>query len=83
MEYDEFIKLYVEREKKLQTVFNWNSYILEEINKGTLNVPDDNFNQKLKEYKNTTDVSERYKLLTEMKEIYINFLKNNAEIKSN
>ena len=80
MNYDEFLVFYTEREKKRQLISNWNSDINRKINNGELNVESKEFKNKYDEYKNTDNVSTKYKLLTEVKEIYIDYLKEKAKI---
>lgn len=80
MEYDEFMKFYIDRNKKSEIISQWKINIADEINNGEINLDDKNFNSKYNEYKSSTDTSKRYKLLTELKEIYLDYLKSQATI---
>ena len=80
MDYNEFLEFYTEREKKRQLILNWNSNINHKINNGELEIESEEFKNKYNEYKNSDNISIKYKLLTEMKKIYINYLKDKAII---
>lgn len=82
MQYDDFIEFYIDRTKKSEIILQWKTHIIDEINNGKIKIDDKNFNSKYSEYKSSTDVSKRYKLLTELKEIYIQFLKNKARVEN-
>lgn len=85
MSYNEFLSFYVEHQKKEKTILNWKVNLMNKINKGEMdrdeiNTNSKEFTSKYNKYKQSEEFSERYKLLTELQEIYINYLKDKATI---
>jgi hypothetical protein len=85
MNYDEFLTFYTEREKKERTILKWKANVIkkisnDEMDKDEVNVENNEFASKYNEYKQSENPNTRYKLLIQLQDIYINYLKNKSKI---
>lgn len=80
MKYSEFIDFYKEMNIRTEIIIMWQIDIIDGINRGEIKVNNKVFENKYNEYISTKDTGKRYKLLLEMKHIYIEHLKDKATI---
>lgn len=80
MSYDEVRQMYIDGRVKIELEMKWTSNVLGKISKGTLNFDNELFNQKNKEYGESSDASIKKQLLSEMLEQYTEYLVSNATI---
>lgn len=84
MEYEEFLKFYTARMKRLEVQTKWSLYITDAIKSGKLNTESNKFNEKCKECKKYAEdketASQAVKLLLELIEEYKELLKQKAKI---
>lgn len=79
MNYNEVLKFYSDRTKKLEIISKWNDYITDAIiNKAEINIDSQEFKNKYEEYKKNN--SKSIKIVLELIELYQENLKDKAEI---
>ncbi len=80
MSYDEVRQMYIDGRVKIELEMKWTSNVLGKISKGTLNFDNELFNQKNKEYGESSDASIKKQLLSEMLEQYTEYLVEKSSI---
>lgn len=84
MKYEDFVKFYTSRMKRLEVQTKWSLYITDAIKNGELNTENNEFNEKCQKCKKYAEdkemVSQAVKLLFELIEEYKELLKQKAEI---
>lgn len=81
MSYDEFCEMYVNTTKRAKVEMKWIAYVGDKIANGEINIDNELFNNKYKEYSESKDIPRRAELLLEMLDIYKEYLVNQANIK--
>ena len=80
MTYDEVREMYMNGRVRIELRMKWTSKVLEKINEGTLNFGNELFNEKCKKYNESTDITIRTQLLTELVDMYKEYLVSQANI---
>lgn len=81
MSTEEMEKLYIKRIKDLELIASWKQKITEEISSGKLKIEDSTFNDKCKQYQKSNNTVERFNLLSELQNTYIEYLVSKADVK--
>lgn len=80
MEYNEFLKFYIDRTKKIKTISKWESHIMNEINNGNIDIEDESFNREYNKYIEIKDIGEKAKSLKNLLELYEKYLQEKAKV---
>lgn len=80
MNYEEFVRFYTERSKKLKLITKWKVIVGEAISNGNINIDSEKFKKKYHEYDKSKDSSEKLKILLELLDIYEEYLEKKATI---
>lgn len=80
MSYDDFCEMYVKTTERAKVEMKWIAYIGDKIANGEINIDNELFNNKYKEYSESEDIPQKAKLLLEMLDIYKEYLVDQANI---
>lgn len=81
MSYDEFLKFYTDKVKRLELQTRWTLYISNAIKNGKLYTDFEAFNNKCKQYNKIQDTSQQTVLLLQLIDEYKEYLKEKAVVK--
>ena len=78
--YDEVRQMYIDGRVKIELEMKWTSKVVGQITKGTLNFDNELFKQKYQEYSESSDISVKEQLLSEMLEQYTKYLVEQSNV---